>query len=279
VPILTPTMDPAAAFRRRLETSRGVDGGYPPFFGGASEPEPTALASLALDDQRARAWLSGNQRRDGSFGISLGGVNNDSATALAALALGHCSGAERALDHVVRSTALVTPPEAAIPYNPDYPGWGWTTDAFGWTEPTARALLALRIMRPAASASIFDALGMLADRECVGGGWNYGNRTVFDVELPPYAQTTAIALIGLQAHPTDVVARGLARLKELWRAERDGTLSVATAATALLVQGDRDADAALHELASHDATATGDVVALAWATIALGDGVQSLKVA
>src|SRR5207253_690235 len=146
---------------RRLEAMRGVDGGYPPTEGGAPEPEPTALAALALGDDRAKRWLISNQRSDGSFSISLGTVDNDSSTALAALAMGAGDAANRALDHVESTTARVTVPDASIPYNPAFPGWAWTDGTFGWAEPTSRALLALRALRPGATGSIRDALGML----------------------------------------------------------------------------------------------------------------------
>lgn len=271
-------MNLAAALGRRLEAMRGSDGGYPPVRSGASEPEPTALAALALNDPHARRWLNANQRSDGSFGISLGTVDNDSATALAALAMGPGDSANRALDHIETTTARVTVPDSSIPYNPAFPGWAWTDGTFGWVEPTSRALLALRMLRPSASGSISDSSGMLADRESVGGGWNYGNRIVFGVDLPPYAETTAMALIALQGLKTDLVARGIARLKELWRQEREGTLSVAAAAVALQLNNDPDADAALKELASHDLTHLEDVVTLAWASIATGPGLGRIRV-
>jgi hypothetical protein len=44
---------------------------------------------------------------------------------------------------------------------------------------------------------------MLYDRMCHGGGWNYGNSVVFDVDLSPYADATAIALISLQDRRAD----------------------------------------------------------------------------
>ena len=61
---------------------------------------------------------------------------------------------------------------------------------------------ALQILRPSATAEITDAVKLLADRSCVGGGWNYGSREVYDTDLEPYAQTTAIGLIGLQGAET-----------------------------------------------------------------------------
>ena len=129
--------------------------------------------------------------------------------------------------------------------------------------------------------AISDGLGVLRDRECVGGGWNYGNRTVLDEPLGPYAQTTAIAMLALQGLRDEVWARGIERLRELWRAERAGALSVAVAAAALRANGDpdtEDAGAALEENLGRTGFA-GDVVSLAWAAIATGPGLDSIRVA
>jgi hypothetical protein len=57
----------------------------------------------------------------------------------------------------------------------------------------------------------------LRDREFVGGGWNYGNREVLGVDLPPFVQTTAISLVGLSGRDQDLDARGLGTLRRIWR--------------------------------------------------------------
>ncbi|MGH2641173.1 MAG: hypothetical protein ACRDGO_05705, partial [Actinomycetota bacterium] len=84
---------------------QNADGGFGPRLGQPSEPEPTALAALALSDQRARTWLAEHQRDDGSFAIVVGPYVNDSTTGVAALALGSGAERERALDHLESSRA------------------------------------------------------------------------------------------------------------------------------------------------------------------------------
>jgi hypothetical protein len=57
---------------------------------------------------------------------------------------------------------------------------------------------------------------MILDRECPGGGWNYGNKRVLGVDEVPYPDTTALALIATQdlpAHPAR--DRGLSALDRL----------------------------------------------------------------
>ncbi len=97
----------------RLESARNDDGGFGPRPGLPSEPEPTALATLALDDDAGRAWLAGHQRPDGSLALVIGDrVNppdesvNDSATSLAALAMPAGAAREKALDYIVAHQAV-----------------------------------------------------------------------------------------------------------------------------------------------------------------------------
>ena len=203
-------------FAEALQAAR-TDDGFGPRAGAASEPEPTALASIALDDASGRAWLERNQREDGGFALVAGPVVNDAATGLCALALGSGAARERALDHVIVTRARTIASSADAPHDPNVLGWAWTNGTFGWVEPTSHALLALQALRPdAASEQIADGRGLLADRECDGGGWNYGNTIVLGVALEPYAQTTGIALVALQDADTALAQRGLAALRRLW---------------------------------------------------------------
>jgi hypothetical protein len=271
----TTTFDSAAA---RLSEVR-IDGGFGPSPGGAPEPAPTALAAIAIDDADARAWLEEHQRDDGGFELLAGhAVTNDAATALAALALAPGEARERALDHLVSNRAQATSSSPEVPHDPDTRGWGWTPDTFGWVEPTSRAVLALQMLRPSAAIEIRDGLSVLADRECPGGGWNYGNAIVYDTPLPPYAQTTASALIGLQGALTETYERGMTTLAKLWSTERGGlTLAMTLAAFRL---GERPEASAVEQALSDELERTdllGDVVALAWAAIATGPGLERLR--
>jgi hypothetical protein len=267
-------------YRDALRRARAPDGGFGPRAGQSSEPEPTALAAIALDDADARAWLESHQRDDGRLVMALGAVENDAATPLAAIAL-EGGARERALDAVVATRAARFPSTVAVPFDTVFRGWPWTLDTFGWTEPTARSVLALRLLRPEATGSIADGIGVLRNRECVGGGWNYGNRVVLGVDLPPYTQTTAVALLALQGSEKDVRRRGLARLRSLWREERAGGLSLAVAVAALRALDDQDAVPAEGALADAFGRSAflGDVTALAWAAIGTGDGLRRLVVA
>jgi hypothetical protein len=179
----------------------------------------------------------------------------------------------------VSHRAQATSASAEVPHDPNTRGWGWTPDTFGWVEPTSRAVLALQLLRPSAEAEIEDGLAVLADRECPGGGWNYGNGIVYDTPLPPYAQTTASALIGLQGALPDLHERGMTTLAALWSEERTGGLSLAVSLAAFRLGG-RPETSAVEQALSDELERTdllGDVVALAWTALAAGPGLEQLR--
>ena len=246
--------------------------------GAPAEAEPTALAAIALADAPAVAWLRAHQHADGGFGLRSGVVHSDASTPLAAIALAPGDARERALDHVVANRAARVPDSFATPHDASTRGWGWTPDTFGWVDPTSRALLALRLLRPSASADIADGLAVLADRECVGGGWNYGNREVLGVDLPPYVQTTAIALVGSQHALPEQRDRALAYLSRTWSREPGGVSLALTLAAFRLLGHDAAGPVESRLVAAFDRHGfLGDVVALAWATIATGPALDVLR--
>ncbi len=263
----------------RLREAQNTDGGFGPRAGLPSEPEPTALATIALDDAEGRAWLGAHQGSDGSVSFDAATVVNDSATAFAAIAFEAGDGRERALDHLEATPAQLAGSTSDAPHDASFHGWAWTEGTFGWVDPTARAVLALRLFRPGSTA-IEDGIGVLSDRETEGGGWNYGNTVAFGDDLRPYAQTTAAAMVALQGSDPALVGRGITALRRLWREERDGGLSVALATAAFRLHGDEDADASEREVFHvFEATAfMGDVVTLAWSAIATGPALTRLAV-
>jgi hypothetical protein len=121
-------------------------------------------------------------------------------------------------------------------------GWPWHEDAISWVEPTASAVLALhalaeRVPMPGAAARIAEAERLLWDRACVGGGWNYGNRRVLGEALPPFPDTTALALLALQGSPhAGRLRESFATLDRLLDPHASG-LSLALAALAFELHG------------------------------------------
>lgn len=256
---------------------RNPDGGYPPAPGGASEPEPSALAAIALDDDDARTWLAGVQHTDGGFIMGPEAVRNDCETPLAALALPGGDRREKALDYVVSHQAPKVGANDQVPHDPNTRGWGWTSTTFGWVEPTARSLLALKILRPDAGV-IADGNAVMADRECSVGGWNYGNKEVLGKLYEPFLQTTAAGLLGVQDLTTGIRERAVGVIGRLWRREPGGLgWAMSSAALRAVGQPIAELDAELDTLLSETGL-YGDTVALAWMAIARGPSITAVTI-
>jgi len=239
--------------------------------GGDSEPEPTALAALALDDERARTWLLDHQRPDGAWFVGPDALGSDAATPFGALALEGSSASESAVDYLIAHPAAYVDPD-----NPENRGWGWTYGTYTWVDPTARALVALNRLRPNARPIQGGQLA-LALRECVGGGWNYGSPEVMGTNVEPYLATTAMAVMALHAVTDPMLERGIKVIKRLWD-EEDGMLSGALAVAALRLTDNETGsmEGTLVERVNLGYLAP-DAVALAWTAIALGPGVDRLR--
>jgi hypothetical protein len=208
-----------------LRGTQNRDGGWGAGRNRPSNTEATALAALALGRlrqpqlttaaQRGLAWLVACQRADGSWPLLPSLEAGSWATSLALICLSDYEhlrpqtqrGVEWLLGHRGRGLGFIasllyrfSPESMPVRVDPDLRGWSWTPGAFSWVEPTAYALIALK--KSAASdsdrGSISEGERLLYDRMCGRGGWNYGNSTVLGTDLPPYPETTALALIALQ---------------------------------------------------------------------------------
>lgn len=253
-----------------LDAARAPDGGFGMSVGSPSEAEPTAVAALALDDDRARAWLASAQRQDGGFAALDGRLESPTVSALAALALDRGDARRRALAHAVAERARAIG-ESGDEDGDGRDGWGWTSETYAWVEPTSRVLLATKVLSPHDSATRAEALALLRVRRCPDGGWNYGNASVKGVDLRGYAQTTAVALMALQGESARDTVRPLRFLEQRWRDEPGG-LTLAQTAIAFHLHGHHSSAPVLAALEhAHRKTGyLGNVLALAWATLAAG---------
>jgi hypothetical protein len=224
------------------------------------------LALLAIDAAggdfdalaRGRKWLRGRQREDGGWPL-LDGVDEGSwATPWALLALvaeNHNSDhVRRGVDWLVRregrtfgvlSSILfwLTPADDGVALDPHLVGWPWHRDSFSWVEPTAVALLALKRLkdplgRGFPQGRVEEGESLLYDRECAGGGWNYGNPVVLGEELPPYADSTAFALIALQDRPRERSEKSLQALRRLVDDPHASGLALALGSICLSLYGE-----------------------------------------
>jgi len=166
----------------RLESWQKPDGSWPAFAGDDGERcWATALAAITL--------------------TQLGGDAGRCTQALEWLLSARCREANwfwrwklRAFDNKAQ-------------FDPAKFGWGWVPDTVSWVIPTAFALIALQQLesrldgdRRQIDARISLGTAMLLDRACVGGGWNAGNKVVYQVPLRPHMDATAIALLAMRRY-------------------------------------------------------------------------------
>jgi len=199
--------------------------------------EPTSLALLALGACATRssqelggvvARLESWQKRDGSWPAFAGDDGEGSwATALAAITLAQLGGDSGRLTRALEWLLSARCREAnwfwrwklrafdnKAQFDPAKFGWGWIPDTVSWVIPTAFALIALQQLaswldrdRRQVDARISLGTAMLLDRACVGGGWNAGNKVVYQVPLQPHIDATAIALLAMRRYLGERQAR------------------------------------------------------------------------
>jgi hypothetical protein len=291
-----------------LHATQNPDGGWGALRGRQSNTETTSFATLALSRvgpsahasaERGVAWLRQRQHPDGSWPLTANMNAGSWTTALAVTCLASYTntrgdaqrGAEWLLAHRGRSLGFfasvlyrVVPDRIPVRVNPDLHGWAWTANEFSWVEPTAYALIALKKLGrgegSAAGPTIVEAEAMLYDRACPGGGWNYGNSTVYGEALAPYPETTAITLVALQNRRNDERNRaGLAALKRMLGDAASG-LGLSWCILCLRIHGD-DVSSWLRRLADiHAKTAfLGETKPVALALLAATDGAVAFRFA
>lgn len=197
--------DAAIGYLRNTQDSKG---GWGFRAGGQAFTEATALGLLSMAGEAANVdaavrWLLAGQHRDGGWGVSHADRESGWTTAWAVWALaasgvtdGVARGAAWLLGH--RSVSVKVPPSISR-LDGTLVGWAWTPATFGWIEPTALALLAIRAAGAADRGALAEGRAMLLDRACTGGGWNYGNTTMIANEVAASIPETSLVLMALFA--------------------------------------------------------------------------------
>jgi hypothetical protein len=294
------------AIVERLAAQRNEDGGWGSTAGRPSGTEYTALACMAMsvvartaESNAALDWLVRAQRPDGAWPVSVDIPEPAWCTSLAVLALldsvGGDPSARRGIDWLLAEKGIGVSLRVRISeffrdrkttaLDPTLRGWPWVQGTFSWIEPTAWAILALLRAWPDglprhARERADEGREMILDRTCPGGGWNYGNKIVLGVDMEPYPDSTAAALLALGAlrEDADEVELSFAALDRLLAITHSGlTLSLS-----ILCYREWGRDtAALDGLLDAAFERTGfldDTRSLALATLALADGPSPLLV-
>jgi Squalene-hopene cyclase C-terminal domain len=247
-----------------LEKTQNADGGWGAWPARQSNTEATALALLALTSwpdtpsrriERGFRWLVELQDSDGSWPLLRGVTHASWVTALATLCLAASDdhraraikGARWLLGHRGRGLGWLAslayrlvPEKMTVRLDPNLRAWSWTPDGFSWVEPTAYALIALKKLGADVGAEageqIREAERLLHDRMCNGGGWNHGNSNAYGVDIPPYPETTALALIALQDRGEEPANRASLRRLLALLSESESVLSLSWAILCPLVR-------------------------------------------
>jgi Prenyltransferase and squalene oxidase repeat len=250
MPPVIPSMLADTTVVQRLLKTANASGGWGYYASKSSRLEPTvwavaALAPRGYDLDSHRRFLLGCQRESGLLVENPALPPNVAFNASAAVVMlaereqfgdGPIQRLLAALGRQAGQRADQTP---HLRQDNSLVAWSWLDGAFSWVEPTAWAVLALKIGRRAGLATanadqrIAEAERFLIDRACPDGGWNYGNSNVFGKNLYPYVWTTAITLLALQdKRDWPVVANGLKFLETDWRTE-SSTISLGLTAICL----------------------------------------------
>lgn len=187
-------------------------GGFSTYNGGPFRPDATAWAVLALEagevgrklSEFACQRLSCCQNSDGRISVIEAYPRSYWPTSLAILAWTKTTGFEkengRAIQFLLKNSGKHWAKKENSPAGHDtaIKGWPWIEDTHSWIEPTALAILALRAFGYDKHKRVSEAVKMILDRQLPSGGWNYGNKTVFNKELKPISECTGVALTVLE---------------------------------------------------------------------------------
>jgi hypothetical protein len=188
------------------------DGGFSLQPRGRYRSDATSWAIVALAGDPAsrdlltpaRSRLAADQLSDGRVCISPDHPEAAWPTSLAVLAWHqspeHRENQVRAADFLLASSGRHWPRMADAPSSHDtgIKGWPWIAGTHSWAEPTALAMLALKIAGYGGHQRVQEAARLLLDRQLPHGGWNYGNALVFDQELRPMPLSTGLVLNALK---------------------------------------------------------------------------------
>jgi hypothetical protein len=205
-----------------------VKGGFGLKPGDAYRPDATCWAILALSDDPAcqdlvgqgRARLAAGQLPDGRVCVSQDHPEVFWPTALAVFAWHqspkHQKNQTLAAQFLISCSGHRWARRADSPIANDasIKGWPWTANAYSWVEPTALAMMALKLVGYGDTARVQEGTRLLLDRQLSHGGFNFGNTIVFGKELSPMPMTTGIALNALKDEtPFESIQRSLSYLE------------------------------------------------------------------
>jgi hypothetical protein len=201
------------------------DGGMPYSPNMPSFSEATIMATLALiaAEKTTRIpalvdWLLSTRNENGSIGLNrqfpFEGLWNTPLLAIAMHHLGLIEERDSAIDFILGFRPITLRPSPENDLDTTLVGWPWVASTFSWVEPTSWALIALRFAGKDGHPRAIEGRRLLKNRCLPQGGWNYGNKKVFNHTLMPFEETTAIALLALDEEDSDIINKSLDLLED-----------------------------------------------------------------
>jgi hypothetical protein len=202
------------------------DGAYPFHQGDCSYAEPTLMMLLAhsawgtppADFTAAVDWCRKLQNADGSVALHPDFPDQGPyITAMFAVGCHHLqlhSERDRAIEALLAFRSLTfNIADDVNQLNSKLTGWSWAANTFSWVEPTAWALLALRLAGKESHPRAVEGREILKDRWIQDQGWNLGNKIVYNNVLIPFLDTTALAILALSEKEQDLIEKNLTILE------------------------------------------------------------------
>jgi hypothetical protein len=201
------------------------DGGLPYSPGMQSFSEPTLLTILGLiaagssaDSRPLVDWTLKTRNANGSIGLNREfpdeGIWNSSLLAIAMHHLGLHSERDAAINFLLGCRSIKSSRSSDNDLDTMLVGWPWVVHTFGWVEPTSWALLSLALAGKSDHPRAIEGRRFLVDRCLPEGGWNYGNKIVFENTLMPFWDSTAIATLALGDNNRDLTNKNLNLLEK-----------------------------------------------------------------
>ena len=232
--------------------------GYGPHDPAATEP--TALACLALSSmnqadpaRQAADWLASLQSHGGSLGVFPDQGEPGWTTAVALIAwqslsswrddASHAQRIQLAIEWLTDQAGDTHPCRPGVGHDTTIPGWPWVRGTHSWLEPTAWAVLALKVCHLRDHERCRQGVHLLLDRQLPDGGCNFGNTLTLGQPTLPHVQPSAMALLALQGEPSEPpISRLVAYLQREWPS-MTGTISICWTIMALTAFALRPPDA------------------------------------
>jgi len=258
LPALDPRVDPPMEWTSLIvdRLSQCQEWRYGPSSPASSEPAAFVSLALLASDRTEQGlvglrWLAGIQTEGGTVGITHSQSSPCWPTSLAVIGWDYYvrrTGDSIFRDNVVRAREWLLskkghtqPRPKNVGHDTTLLGWPWVGETHAWLEPTAFALLALRLSGMQAHPRAQEAISLILDRQLPGGGCNYGNTTVLGQQLLAHVQPSGLAMLALAGRSSPRISKSIAFLRRKW-SNIGSTNSLCFAAMGLAAHGATPAD-------------------------------------